>query len=235
MTPAFIQKLLEQPALSYLPIVLATALSCWVARSTAIHISKQTDVQLKKPSETYEDFSVCACLVVLMAIARPALKTWPALVTMPIAAAVFAFISNLRSLQASLNAPKPGLLIALGVTVVALVALVAYLCVHEPDGVVPALLTLLVLAVYILSIYTAAKADAGRGYGTVPHVHHFMIGIMLAMLMTNFSSPVATTVAAIGLAVLCHGLSVYRPTSPFCGWRVPCDKTRYGDVPSVKA
>lgn len=228
------EQLIKHRTLSFVPLVLVVALSCWAARSTAIHISKQTDVQLKKPSETYEDFSFCAFVAVLLAVARPALKTWPALVTMPVAAALFAYISNLKSLQASLNAPTPGLLVTLGVVAVSLIALVSHLCIQQPAGVVPAVVTLILIALYISSVYAAAKADAREGYETVAHIHHFMIGIMLVLLLTNFDSIIATGVAAIGLAVTCHGFSVYRPTSPFCGWRVPCDKTRYGDVPSVK-
>lgn len=55
------------------------------------------------------------------------------------------------------------------------------------------------------------------------------------MKIGHFDSRVAVVLVSIGLAVFLHGTSVYRLTSNFCGWRVPCSITRYRDVLCVKS
>lgn len=225
--------LLTNVSLPYIPLVLMIALSCWSARQTALHINKQTDVVDKKASETYEDFSACALVIILLAIARPQMTKWPCLVTMPCAAAIFAWISDLKPLQASLNAPTIGLKIALGAVAVLLVTTIVFMGWTEPNAMVPLAMTLLVAVLYIATLYLASWEDGRRGVTTETHIHHWQIGLLLAVLFSNFHGILGTGLAAVGLGIVCHGLSVYRLTSPFCGFRVPCSVTHYKDVPKV--
>ncbi len=200
---------------SYVPLVLVVALSCWAARKTALGIG-QTDVSIKRPSQTYEDFSICTFIVVLLATIRPQLKSWPSLVVMPFAAAIFAFISNLKPLQASLDNPTPQLKLALGIVAVVLVIALGCLAYSEPSAMLPAAATLVGCLAYVMSLYVATDIDVRKGQPrSETHLHHFQIGIMLALLISCFNNIMATGLSAIGLAIVCHGLSVYRLASPF--------------------
>ena len=218
----------------YGPLVLVTMLAYYICRQTAIRLSQQTDVVLKKPTEHLEDLGVLTMMIVAVAALHPHLKTWPGLTTVPIAAAVFAYISNLPSLQSSLNAPSSGLLFVLGIILVLLLASVGFMGYKQQDKLVPVGLVLGVAFLYVTSLYAAVKADAQQGYTTQLHIHHWQIGLVIALALGFFTSLPGTVLAAIGLAVMVHGNSVYRLTSPFCGWRVPCSATSYKDVPNVK-
>lgn len=215
------------------PLMVMVVLSYMICRQTAIHVSHQTDVVRKKPSEHYEDLCVLMLMVYSVASMHPSLRSWPALVTLPVASAIFAWISNLPDLQSSLNAPSSLLLLVLGVVVVLLIGSIGYLGYTERGHLSSIAVVLVAALTYIVSLYLAAKDDAREGYKTQVHLHHWQIGLVIAVALGYFTSMPGIVLAAIGLAVIVHGNSVYRLTSPFCGWRVPCSATKYSDVPSV--
>lgn len=214
-------------------MVAIIIVSHYLCRQTAIHISKQTDVVRKKPSEHYEDLLVSVCIVMILMLFHPKLQSWPAWITLPVAAIIFAWISNLKALQSSLNDPSITLLIVLAVLVTLLLGSIGYLGYRQPGALLPIAKMTGISLLYVVSLYIAASADASEGTKTVVHIHHWQIGLFIATTLGYFDSLIAVVLASIGLAVFVHGTSVYRLTSPFCGWRVPCSKTRYRDVPSV--
>lgn len=223
--------------MQYLPttlLLIVIVVAYYTCRQTAIRVSKQTDVVQKKPSEHFEDLMVLSLMIAAVTALHPHLTTWPALTTLPVAAAVFAYISNLPQLQSSLNAPTPTLLLVLGVVVVLLVGSVGFMGYKQSDKLLPVAAVLGVALTYVTSLYAAATVDSQQGYKTQVHIHHWQIGLVIAVALGFFTYLPGVVLAAVGLAVMVHGNSVYRLTSPFCGWRVPCSATKYADVPSVK-
>ncbi len=213
--------------------IIVALLSYFVCRQTALRLGQQTDVVSKRPSEHFEDMCVLAFFVLLLVIWRPSLGTVPALVTVPIASAVFAWVSNLPALRSSLNKPSKPLLAVLAVVASSLLAVVGVMCHAHPDAMLPMAVVLGGAGLYTLCLWAASRADARAGYDTRVHVHHWQIGLVLASMLACVDSGVGAVMGAIGLAVFVHGNSVYRLTSPFCGWRVPCSATSYSQVPNV--
>ena len=222
------------PLFSKIFLVAIIVSSYCLCRQTAIHVSKQTDVVRKKPSEHYEDILVSSCIVLVIIGYYGRLQSWPAWITLPVASVLFAWVSNMKALQSSLNNPSVSLLMVLAVVVALLLGSIAYLGYQQPRALIPAAVTVGAGLLYVVSLYLAAQADTLERSHTIVHIHHWQIGLLIAMTIGHFDSRVAVSLASIGLAVFVHGSSVYRLTSPFCGWRVPCSITRYRDVPSVK-
>ena len=226
--------LATHPLLNKSVVVVIIIGSYYLCRQTAIHISKQTDVVRKKPSEHYEDLIVSICIVLILMAHHQKLQSWPAWITLPVAGIIFAWISDLKGLQSSLNAASVTLMIVLAVVVTLFLGSIGYLGYRQPGALLPIAKITGISLLYVVSLYIAARADALEGTKSVVHIHHWQIGLFIAMTLGYFDSRIAVVLASIGLAVFVQGTSVYRLTSPFCGWRVPCSITRYRDVPSVK-
>ena len=184
-------------------------------------------------SEHFEDVLVLLIAVWFVLYCHPHLSKWPTLVTIPVASLTFSWISDLSVLQSSLDSPSVALIVMLFSVLVILVLLIAFLGYSEPQAMLPTAFILLLSGMYFALVFLVTHLDQVYGSKTRVHVHHWQIGLVIALSAGCFTNLAGAVLASIGLAVLVHGNAVYRLTSPFCGWRVPCSATLYSQVPNV--
>lgn len=207
----------------------STVLGYAVARRCAISIAKQEDVVAKLPSEHWDDIKVAVGLGLgVWALGGTNWLTWA---TVPVATGVYAVVSDAPALRASLNRPTPALKTALGIVGGVLAVAAWYLWTTSDAATLTSGGVVLGVAGCLIASDYVAHVLSKRVDGF--HVHHWMLGLGLAAALARFPQAPAGVATGIALGVFVHGCSVYRPTSAFCSWRVPCRMTRYGDVPRV--
>jgi hypothetical protein len=209
-------------------VVPATVAAYAIARAVAVRAARQTDVIAKSPTHHYDDVKI-AILGVLVLAYMFDLPPWPVAVSMLVAAAVFAYVSDLKPLQASLAAPTLTLKLTAGALGVVLVTGVAAMLTKHTNERRTFAYVAAAVGAYTLAEFAAARIPPS----TPVHFHHTGIGLGIAALAAPFDDFFAHIVAGIGLAVWVHGNAVYTPTTNFCGIKTPCANAKYRDVPRV--
>jgi hypothetical protein len=214
-------------------VVVASTLGSYaLSRLTAVKLARQGDVVAKSASEHLED-ALVACAGTLAVL--PAWHMWHAglaSLAMPVAAAVFAYVSDLPSIRGDLTKPTPKMLAAVAGAALGALGLVAWAAAKHPRGLVPAGLTALAAGGLFLAHWGATRLDT-KDRGSTFHPHHWAIGLAAAACLGCLRAWPASVGVGIALAVFVHGCSVYRPTGLACSWRVPCSRTKFRDVPVV--
>ena len=211
--------------------VASTLASYMLSRVTALELARQGDVVAKSASEHLEDVLV-ACAGVLVVLLSFKWHVVMASLVMPVAAAVFAYVSDLPAIRGNLTAPRPAMLGAVGAAAAGVLVLVAAAGSMDSRGLVPAGLAALAAGAVFAAHWVAARLDP-EDRGTVFHPHHWATGLAVAACLGFLRAWPAGVGVGIALGVFVHGTSVFRPTGLTCSWRVPCSRTRRMDVPIV--
>jgi hypothetical protein len=214
-------------------VVVASVVGSYaLARLTAVKLARQGDVVAKSASEHLEDGLVAGAGALAVLLMWHRWHAGLASLVMPVAAAVFAYVSDLPAVRGDLTKPTPAMLGAVAAAGVGALVLVAGAAALHPRGLVPAGLTALVAAAVFVAHWGATRLDP-KDRGSTFHPHHWAIGLAAAACLGCLRAWPASVGVGIALAVFVHGCSVYRPTGLACSWRVPCSKTRFRDVPVV--
>lgn len=202
----------------------------FAARRAAMAV-KQQDIQAKTLPEHWDDLKLVIFGLVLYALLAPQ-SSWLTFGTVPVAAAVYAVVAELPSLRTSLDNPTTSLKAVLGGAGLALAAGVWWLARADPSAIRPAAIALALAVAWHASDVVLLKVSKKQTPETL-HIHHWSLGLALAAVAGVWGPWPARIVAGVGLAMFVHANAVYRLSSSFCGYRVPCFKTRYADVPRL--
>lgn len=211
-------------------LAVAAGVAGYAAARRVALLRHQTDVTRKLATEHWDDVKTLVLVTGLVTYLSGTPPSYILPAAIPVAAGVYAWVSDLPALRSNLTDAGVGLKVALGIVVCGVVGSLGFLGYTQQQALAPLGLVAGLVAAYVASDYLAYRLADRQD---VFHVHHWAQGLLLAALCAPFAGPIRDALVGTGLGIVAHAFAVYRPTSTFCSWRVPCRMTKYKDVPVV--